>query len=130
MVNAFTRELGLQQGRLQPVGVTPADGDWALVLGTERAGDVWALNVGDYLEWTQTAQFAASTTLFRITAARFRGPAAPTVGAAWRFLLLVDGVERARHDIEAGRTVDKVTLAANVTALAGTYPITLRLEVV
>lgn len=129
-VDAFTYELGTQQGRIQPTGVQPAEGNWALVLGSEREGAIWSLNVGDYIEWTQSADFAPGTKLFRVTAATFRGPAEVTVGARWRFSLIINGTERAGYYLEAGRTVGKVTLAANVAGLgAGPHTVTLRLEV-
>ena len=36
-LDAFTSRLGLGQGRVQPATVPPGGGDWAFVLGEDRA---------------------------------------------------------------------------------------------
>ncbi len=129
-VTGFNRAQGTLQGRIQPTGFNTPEGDWALVLGSDTAGQYAELDVGDYVEWTQNAEFTASSRLFRVTASRFRPPTSMPAGHRWKFALRIDGVERARYFIDPGRTVDKVELAANVANLAaGSHTVALRLEV-
>lgn len=71
-ISSWTRQLGTQQGRLQPLGWTPTQGDYAFVLGSDSVGRRTTLQAGDYVEVTQTGNLGSST-LLRFNA-RTRGP--------------------------------------------------------
>jgi hypothetical protein len=126
--NDFTRAFGSLQGRVVPVGFSP-DGDYAFVLGSNEAGMVGHLNIGDYVE---VSQAAILTGLKYIRCVLYgRPPASLPVGASWKFSLRVAGVERARHFYVAGTRVrERHDLAANVSKLTGSQTLAFRLEVI
>jgi hypothetical protein len=132
-LNAFTRELGSQQGRITPAGWLQPEGDFAFVLGFDRAGHVEVLNIGDYCEVSQTAEFSGAlnaTRILRLTA-RLRAPTTMPLGTAWDFTLSIDGTVRARRRLSPPRTRELIDIAANVgKAIAGNHTVALRLELV
>ena len=67
MLTAWTRELGTTQGRIEPTGFTPAEGSFVFVLGCDLPGMVQKLELGDFVEVKQTADFGDSK-LVRIRA--------------------------------------------------------------
>lgn len=56
-LDVFDRELGTTQGRIQSAGFIPPEGDFAFVLGRDLSGLFENLNVGDFVEVAQTANF-------------------------------------------------------------------------
>ncbi len=127
-LTAWNRELGGTQGRIQPSGFTPPEGTFAFVLGRDLPGLGQKLNLGDFVEVKQTADFGDAT-LVRLRA-RLRPPDSVPAGVAWRASLRIDGVARASALLEPGRTRDRLDLAANVSKLSGNHELGFRLEVV
>ena len=63
----FDREFGSAQGRIQPTGVTPPEGDFVFVLGHDIPGVEHDLTVGDEISISQLADFGADTLVCRVT---------------------------------------------------------------
>lgn len=127
-LTAWDRELGTTQGRIAPAQFTPAEGTFAFVLGRDLPGLAQNLNVGDFVEAKQTADFGdAKLVRFR---ARMRPPASTPPGVAWRASIRIDGGERAGALLLPGRTRDRVDLAVNVSKLSGNHQLAFRLAVV
>lgn len=127
-LTAWNRELGTTQGRIAPSAFTPPEGVFAFVLGRDLPGLTQKLNVGDYVEVKQTADFG-DTKVVRFRA-RMRPPESVPPGVAWRASLRVDGSDRASTLLVPGRTRDRVDLAANVSKLSGNHELAFRLAVV
>ena len=127
-LTAWDRELGTTQGRVIPQGFTPAQGEFAFVLGRDLPGLLQTLEVGDFVEIKQTASFGDAK-LVRLRA-RMRPPATVPAGAAWKASLRIDDDERASTLLVPGRMRDRVDLAANVSKLAGDHELGFRLELV
>ncbi len=127
-LTAWNRELGTTQGRVDPEGFTPPQGEFAFVLGRDLPGLLQTLEVGDFVEVKQTASFGDSK-LLRLRA-RMRPPASVPPGVAWKASLRIDGGERASALLVPGRTRDRVDLAANVSKLVGDHELGFRLELV
>jgi hypothetical protein len=92
-LTAFTRDPGILDERIQPVGWTPQDsGSWVFVLGRDVPGWTEKINAGDSVEIAQLGPFVAK--VFRFPA-RMRppSPANLPLGVWWRCSVLVDGVE-------------------------------------
>lgn len=127
-LTAWNRELGTTQGRLAPAGFVPPEGTRAFVLGRDLPGLTHKLEVGDFVEVKQIADFGdAKLVRFR---ARMRPPSSVPAGVAWRASLRIDGDERASAMLTPGRTRDRADLAANVSKLSGNHELAFRLEVV
>jgi hypothetical protein len=109
-LTAWTRELGTTQGRIGPQGFAPPEGTFAFVLGRDLPGLRQKLNVGDFVEVKQTADFGDAK-LVRVRA-RMRPPESLPAGVAWKASLRIDGAERASALLLPGRTRDRVDLAA------------------
>jgi hypothetical protein len=129
----FDREMGSQQGRIEPVNWTPPEGSHAYCLGMDRAGHMGRFADGDYVQIAQTASFGDRTVVG--LSARYRCPA--PVGAtpySWALDLLIDGVTRARRTLEpthAGgpRVRDMEGIEACVADLApGDHELAFRLQ--
>ena len=127
-LTAWNRELGMTQGRIAPAAFTPPEGTFAFVLGRDLPGLMQKLEVGDFVEVKQTADFGDAN-LVRLRA-RLRPPATVPAGVAWKASLRIDGGERASQLLVPGRTRDRVDLAANVSKLAGDHELGFRLELV
>lgn len=127
-LTAWNRELGTTQGRIAPAAFTPPEGTFAFVLGRDLPGLTQKLEIGDFVEVKQTADFGeAQLVRFR---ARMRPPESVPAGLAWKASLRIDGSERASALLVPGRTRDRVDLAANVSKLSGDHEIAFRLAVV
>lgn len=127
-LTAWNRELGTTQGRIAPAAFTPPEGLHAFVLGRDLAGLAQRLNVGDFVEVKQTADFGdAKIVRFR---ARMRPPMSVPAGMAWRASIRIDGADRASTLLVPGRTRDRVDLAANVSKLSGNHELAFRLALV
>jgi hypothetical protein len=127
-LSAWNRELGTTQGRVQPQGFAPPQGAFAFVLGRDLPGLTQKLELGDFVEVKQTADFGDAK-LVRLRA-RMRPPAEVPAGVAWKASLRLDGAERASQILVPGRTRDRIDLAANVSKLAGDHELAFRLELV
>jgi hypothetical protein len=127
MSNAFTREFGVRQGRIEPVdGAT--EGDFAFVLGFDTPGRFELLDIGDNIEVRQTAEFQAGEKVVRV-AVRLRGPASIPAGHKWVFELIIDGDVRATRDIHAGDDRELVEFMANCSKVgAGNKLLAMRLS--
>lgn len=132
-LNAWTREAGTQQARIEPTGWTAPEGTHVFVLGFDTPGHFELLNVGDYAEVSQTGTFTGgvgNTKLIRVKA-RLRPPSAMPSGLGWKFSLKLDGTERVSRVLTPARLRDCVDLAANVSKFAGgNHTVTLRVELV
>ncbi len=129
-LNAWSRGLGIRQGRLRPVGWVPSDGSYAFALGSDTAGEFADLRAGDYASVSQIADIAPGTKVLRIST-RLRGPQTDLpAGLNWRFSLFVDDVEATFVELKAGKTFDKVDLAANVAKLSGPHRIEIRVGLI
>jgi hypothetical protein len=127
-LTAWNRELGTTQGRIAPVAFTPPEGTFAFVLGRDLPRLTQKLEVGDFVEVKQTADFGdAQIVRFR---ARMRPPETVPAGIAWKASLRIDGSERASALLVPGRMRDRVDLAANVSQLTGDHELAFRLAVV
>jgi hypothetical protein len=127
-LTAWNRELGTTQGRIAPAAFTPPEGTFAFVLGRDLPSLAQKLNVGDFVEVKQTADFGdAKMVRFR---ARMRPPASVPAGVGWRASIRIDGTERAGTVLIPGRTRDRVDLAANVSKLSGDHELAFRLALV
>ncbi len=126
--DAFTRELGLRQGRIQPAGVAPLAGSHVFCLGWDGEGHYEELAPGDFVQIEQEATFTPGTKVFRATAI-VRPPSYIPPGHKWVLRLLVDDVVLVEHRlIEGGRT-RQLVLSANVSKVApGNHFVTLRLQ--
>lgn len=125
-LSAWNRELGTTQGRVDPQGYTPPQGEFVFVLGRDLPGLHQKLEVGDFVEVKQTADFGDAK--FVRLRARLRPPASVPAGLAWKASLRIDGAERASQFLDPGRTRDRVDLAANVSKLTGDHELAFRLE--
>lgn len=92
-VTAFTRAMGAMQGRMDPTAYEAPDGDFVFVLGDDREEQRYRMRVGDYVAIRQTTSSMFGFHPLRLRV-RMRWPRAglPS-GAAWRFVVIVDGVE-------------------------------------
>lgn len=127
-LSAWNRELGTTQGRIQPSGFAPPQGTFVFVLGRDLPGLKQKLEIGDFVEVRQTADFGDAK-LVRLRA-RMRPPAEVPAGVAWKASLRIDGAERASQLLVHGRTRDRVDLAANVSKLSGDHELAFRLDLV
>jgi hypothetical protein len=127
-LTAWDRELGTTQGRIAPEGFTPPEGTFAFVLGRDLPGLAQKLEVGDFVEVKQTADFGDAKVV-RLRA-RMRPPASVPAGVGWRASLRIDGAERASALLVPGRDRDRIDLAANVSKLTGDHELGFRLAVV
>lgn len=129
-LNAFTRELGSKQGRIIPAGWTAPAGSYVFVLGFDGASHFEELNIGDFAEVSQTAEFGAGARVVRVRT-RFRPPASMPAGAAWKFSIKVDATELYSRVIAPGRTLDRSDIGVNVSKVGGgNHALTFRLELV
>ena len=127
-LNAWTRELGATQGRLIPVNADAVDGDWVFVLGRDLAGLEQDLNIGDFVQVEQTADF--DTTEIVSVTLRMRSSASLPSPREWKVQLLIDGGERVARTLRDSEDVDQ-KLAANVSQLApGDHTLTIRLGLI
>lgn len=127
-LTAWNRELGTTQGRIAPAGFVPPEGTFAFVLGRDLPGLTQRLEVGDFVEVKQTADFNGAK-LVRLRT-RMRPPDVLPLGVGWKATLRVDGSEHASALLTPGRMRDRVDLAVNVSKLSGDHEIAFRLEVV
>jgi hypothetical protein len=128
-LDAFNIGLGSDQGRLAPQNYTPPEGSFAFVLGSDLEDQLHDLNVGDFVEAEQTADFD-TTTIARVTV-RTRAPATMPAGLGWKFSLRIDGAERASAILEPDDDlVRDREFAANVSQLSGDHILAVRLELV
>ena len=128
MATPFTFALGTRQGRIQPTGFAPADGDFAFVLGSDQPGEIFALELGDSVEVLQMVDVTAAN--FVRVVLHMRNAAQIPAGRNWEVSVVVDGTKQARMVMQRGRTRTRTDLAANVSKLTGIHTIGFRLELI
>lgn len=129
MSSSFTRNLGSEQGRVEPAGYTPVESDYAFVLGNDTPGRFEPLDEGDCVTVYQDAEVPVGGRLLRFSL-RVRPPEVNDTGVPWLFTCTVDDVELGRVVIAPGPTRDLVDMAVNVSKLAAgnhTFAFNLRL---
>lgn len=129
-LTAWTRQLGVVQGRIEPTDWTPQDGgSWVMCLGRDLPGYVDQLNVGDSVTVSQGATWNTTGNIVR-TPARMRppSPANLPLGAWWRCSLLIDGVEVVGKTLPPRRQRDFHDMGWCVAHLAGVHTLAFRLE--
>jgi hypothetical protein len=126
-LTAWNRTLGTTQGRIVPAGFVATEGAFVWVLGCDLRGVVERLELGDFVELAQRADFGdAKLVRFR---ARMRPPATTPPGVTWRATLRIDGNEQVAVVLVPGRVRDRIDLAANVSKLVGAHELAFRLDV-
>ena len=129
MANAWTREPGITQGRIEPTGFVPPEGDFVFVLGRDVPGRLENLEVGDFVEIKQSADFGADVNFVRFRG-RIRGAVTMPSGRSWKVSVLVNGVEQTARIIEPGRTKELIDMCVNVSKLTGDNELKFRLELI
>ncbi len=124
----FTFAFGTRQGRIQPRGFDPPDGDFAMVLGSDLLGDAAELEVGDSIEVNQSVDLTAGK--FLRAQLRLRNVGTLSSGINWQISIVVDGIKAARMTITPGRQRDRFDMAANVSKLSGFHTVGFRLELI
>ena len=128
-LTAFNVALGTEQGRIQPVNYTAPEGSFVFVLGSDIPGRFHDLEVGDFVEAKQTADFD-TTTICRATV-RVRSAVTMPSGLGWKLAMQIDGSERVSRIIEPDDDlVRDYEFAANVSQLSGDHEVAFRLELV
>lgn len=125
---AFNARLGASQGRLEAAAVdgTPApSGDYVFVLGDAEAGRFHELASGDHVEVRQAVDLTDAD--FVRAQLRLRVPASTPPGWRWVASIRVDGGALAETTCAPGRERVVTDLAANVSKLAGTHEVAVRL---
>lgn len=123
-LDAFTAKLGAGQGRV----VTAADGASVFVLGELTPGHLAELTAGDRVEVVQPIDVTGVHFVFADL--KLRAPSAVPAGLAWEASIVVDGDKRARTRFPLRGERQVRDLAANVSKLAGTHTVGIRLELV
>lgn len=124
---AFDARLGVSQGRTTaPADGAPApSGDYVFVLGDAEPGRFHELASGDHVEVRQEVDLTDAD-LVRAQL-RLRVPASTPPGWRWVASIRVGGVALASASCPAGRQRALTDLAANVSKLAGTHEVAVRL---
>ena len=126
--SAFETALGLTQGRIQPTGESPDDGDFVFVLGSDTEGRIENLSDGDDVFISQSLD-VTGIDFIRIGLASFRTTAdAGLAGLAWEVALFEGITELASMRGWPGQR-SVADLVADVHALSGvrSFSIVLRL---
>lgn len=127
-LTAWNRALGTAQGRIAPTAVTPPEGGFVFVLGSDEAGYFHKLKPGDFTEVIQSADFGDSKLLRAHVV--IRPPAAIPSGLRWVLSTRIDGDEYARVEVAVGRERSLGDVAANVSKLTGEHQLAFRLTLV
>lgn len=122
-LDAFNAQLGETQGRLQQ-----SSGEHVFVLGDELGGRTAELTHGDFAEVGQDVD-VTDIDLVRVWL-RLRVPDEVPAGLAWTAAIAIDDRVVARGTARPGETRDLTDLLGNVSKLAGTHRIAVRLELV
>lgn len=122
-LDAFNAQVGETQGRLRQ-----SSGEHVLVLGDELGGRTAELTPGDFAEVAQDVD-VTDTDFVRVWL-RLRVPDDVPAGLAWTAAITVDDRIVARGTARPGETRDLTDLLGNVSKLAGTHRIAVRLELV
>lgn len=122
-LTAFNSRLGLSQGRIKD-----HDGDHVFVLGDNSPGYYYRLESGDRVEIVQETKLD-DIDLIR-TQMSLWVPEDLPANLGWEASIIVDGVPRAHATCPPGRKRDITDLAANVSKLAGSQQVGVRLQLI
>jgi hypothetical protein len=125
-LDAFTRLFGDTQGRIQPVNATPFNQDYMFVLGSDTAGQIFDLDIGDKVEFSQAADITG-TKVVRFKA-HFRGPSSMPGGHKWVLSWYVGAAVQSTRVLTPGREIGYVDGAFDVSQLTGVQTLMFRLE--
>ncbi len=124
----FTFAFGSRQGRIQPRGFDPPNGDFAMVLGSDLLGDAAELEVGDSIEINQSIDLTTGN-FFRAQL-RLRNAGTLPSDINWQVSIVVDGIKASSMTVAQGRQRDRFDMAANVSKLSGFHTVGFRLELI
>ena len=122
----FQRDLGRTQGRIEPAGFAPVEGTYAFVLGSDAPGVFGRFMPDDYAEIAQTVDLTGMS--FVRFAAALRGPNVAPAHGAWRFAVLLDGVEQYGELLPIGRLQTRFDRVIDVSSRSGLADLSFRLE--
>lgn len=122
-LDAFRSHLGEGQGR-----VPTADGGHVFILGDASGGREAQLTEGDFAEVAQDVDVTGADVV-RVWL-RLRVPADVPPHLAWVASITVNGRVVSRATARPGSTRDLTDLLGNVSKLAGTHRVAVRLELV
>ncbi len=122
-LDAFRSQLGEGQGR-----VANAEGEHVFVLGDETGARAAELSPGDFAEVSQDVDVTGADVV-RVWL-RLRVPDDVPDDMGWVVSITVDGRVVARGTARAGTTRDLTDLLGNVSKIAGTHRLAVRLELV
>lgn len=118
-ITPWESDWSISAGLIQPEEINPPAGEDVVCLGSSVPNAFANLNVGDYTQISQSAEFATTLALVRMTFS-FRSPLVLPTGVLWRVSIFVNGSEVAGRDVSNdGRLVTRFDLAANVSNLGG-----------
>lgn len=119
MATIFDGALGVQQGRIQPVGFVPQDGSWVFVLGHDTPGALEWLTPGDNAEISQAAADLTGERLVYLRG-RLRVPDGTPVGFSWELTFSVGGVDQMfafMASTFSAENFELVDIAANISGI-------------
>jgi hypothetical protein len=125
-LDAFNNRLGLGQGRIPLLGSSDSDDQYTFILGEDEPGRWFELTPGDHAEVVQDTDLTG-VDLIRASL-KLRVPGSLSAGLFWEVSIIVDGIKLAHATPNSGRTRTLTDLAANVSKLAGTHQVGVRLE--
>ncbi len=122
----FQRDLGRTQGRIEPAAFAPVEGAFAFVLGSDAPGVFGRFMPGDFAEVAQTVDLTGMS--FIRFAAALRGPSVAPAHGAWRFAVLLDGVEQYGELLPIGRLQTRFDRVIDVSSRSGVADLSFRME--
>lgn len=121
-------QCGFHAGRIQPSGYTPQDGSYALVLGSDIAGQYADLDTGDFIHFRQDLDLTGVTLL--TFAVRVRMPSADPSGLGFQVRVAVGGSIWWDASVDPGSAIEYVTRTLNVSHLTGAQYVIASLQVI
>jgi hypothetical protein len=123
VADAGTLISGQLAGRIQPVGWTPPDGDWVILIGSENIRDE-DVALGDKDGFEQSIDLT-SVDLIR-WAMRFRQTTSTTL--KFRASVTVDGAEYWAEELAVGAVSDYSERTINVSGITGTKTVAIFIQ--
>jgi hypothetical protein len=128
MSTAFSRQLGVSQGRIAPANSVVRDGSFVFCLGSDTPKQTYSFNLGD------GARIEQSCDVTGVHFVRFkvdmRGAAVVPAGMAWLVSWGVDGTVSGSRIITAGRVLHQFDGAIDTSQLMGAHVLKFSLAVV